>query len=69
MGNKKFDIRNKMGEDLFQRIYEFIKFNRRKGTDEALMHDKIKDMVNGDKRMLSLCFELDGLVFIEILNE
>lgn len=63
MGNKKFELQSKMGEDLYQRVYEFIKFNRRKGTDEQLMLAKVKEMVGGDKKTMSLCFELDGLVF------
>jgi len=58
-----------MGADLFQKVYEFLKFNRRKGTDEAQIYAKIKDMVGGNKSTLSLCFELDGIVFMEILKE
>jgi len=50
-------------------VYEFLKFNRRKGTDEALIHAKIKDMVGGHKSTLSLCFELDVIVYMEILKE
>jgi hypothetical protein len=58
-----------MGADLFQKVYEFLKFNRRKGTDEALIHSKIKDMVGGNKAMMSQCFELDVIVFMEIQRE
>lgn len=58
---------NGLGPELYQKIYEFLKFNRRKGTDEEYMHSKIKGMVNGDKRLLSLCFELDTVVFQELL--
>lgn len=58
-----------MGSDLFQKVYEFLKFNRRKQTDEALIFSKIKDMVGGNKALMSKCFELDGIVFMEIQKE
>ena len=42
-----------MGPELYQKVYEFLKFNRRKGTDEALIHAKIKDMVGGNRNLMS----------------
>lgn len=62
-------ILNEMGADLYQKVYEFLKFNRRKGTDEALIFAKIKDMVGGNRSMMSHCFVLDGIVFMEIQKE
>lgn len=62
-------IQNALGRDLYQKVYEFLKFNRRKGTDEALITGKIKEMVGGDRAMMSHCFVLDGIVFMEILKE
>ena len=53
VGNKKHMIMSTMGPELYQKVYEFLKFNRRKGTDEALIHAKIKDMVGGNKNLMS----------------
>jgi hypothetical protein len=60
---------NALGEDLYRRVYEFLKFNRRKETDEYIIHSEIKRMVNGDKKLLTHCFNLDGIVFMEIMKE
>ncbi len=58
---------NALGPELYNKVYEFLKYHRRKGTDEAYMHGEIKKMVNGDKRLLNHCFNLDGIVFMELL--
>ena len=60
---------NALGENLYRRVYEFLKFNRRKGTSEALIHSEIKNMVNGDRRLMNHCFNLDGIVFMELMKE
>ncbi len=56
-----------LGPELYQKIYEFLKYNRRKGTNEEYMHSKIIEIVHGDRRLLSLCFELDTVVYQELL--
>lgn len=30
---------------------------------------EVKKMVNGDKKLMSLCFNLDGIVFMELLQK
>eukprot|EP00347_Sterkiella_histriomuscorum_P014193 403361812 len=69
VGNKKQYIMNGLGQDVYQRMYEFLKFNRRKGTNEEDLYRNIRQMLNNDRRMLTLVFELDGLVFMELQNE
>jgi hypothetical protein len=54
-----------MGESLFNRVYEFIKYHRMRGTDEAVMHNELKHMVGGNKVLMSHCFNLDIIVFME----
>jgi hypothetical protein len=54
---------------MYKKVYEFLKFNRRKGTDEALIHQEIKRMVGGDKKLMNHCFNLDGIIFMELLRE
>lgn len=40
---------NALGPDLYNHVYEFLKYHRRKGTDEAVMHAEIKSIVGGNK--------------------
>jgi hypothetical protein len=69
IGNNRLIIMNALGEDLYKRVYEFLKFNRRKGTNEAHIHSEIKNMVGGDRRLMNHCFNLDGIVFMELMKE
>ena len=69
VGNNKLVIQHTLGDELYKRVYEFLKFNRRKGTDESHIHSEIKKMVGGDKRLMNQCFNLDGIVFMELLKE
>jgi hypothetical protein len=65
-GNQRLQIKNALGDELYMMAYEFIKYHRRKGTDEAVMHAELKKMVGGDKRLMNFCFNLDGIVFLEL---
>lgn len=67
MGNQKQIIANALGSDLYNKVYEFLKYHRRRGTDESVMHAEIKKMVYGDRKLLNHCFNLDGIVFMELL--
>ena len=69
MGNNKYNVQKALGEDLFYQVYDFLKYNRRKGTDEVRIHQELKKMVGGDKRLMTHCFNLDGIVFMELLKE
>lgn len=68
LGNNKSIIMSALGEDLFNRVYEFLKYHRRRGTDEAQMHSEIKQMVGGNRVLMNHCFNLDGIVFMEIMQ-
>ena len=59
-----------LGPDLYNRVYEFLKTNRSGAgiPNEEMMHGEIKKMVSGDKRLMTICFNLDGIVFMEILQ-
>jgi len=56
MGNNKQQILNALGPELYKTVYDFIKYHRRKGTDERIMHSEIKNMVNGSKSLMNYCF-------------
>lgn len=68
MGNSKLVIMKALGKDLFDCVYEFLKYHRRKGTDEAIMHREIKNMVGGNRALMNHCFNLDGIVFMELIQ-
>ena len=57
-----------LGPDLYNHVYEFLKYHRRKGTDEAMMHAEIKNIVGGDKRLMNVCFNLDLIVYMELMQ-
>jgi hypothetical protein len=54
---------------LYKNVYEFLKFNIRKGTDEGVIHAEIKKMVGGDKAKMNHCFNLNCILFMELLKE
>ena len=55
---------------MYKKVYEFLKFNRRKeNVDNGLIQTEIKKMVGGDKAKMNHCFNLDGIVFMEIIRE
>ncbi len=60
---------NVLGKELFETVYAFLKHHRMKETEERVMHEELKKMVSGNKQKLSAIFQLDGLVFMEILNK
>ena len=68
MSNNKLQIKQALGDQLYNHVYDFLKYHRRKGTDEKWMHAEIKNMVNGNRLLLNHCFNLDGIVFMELLN-
>ena len=44
-----------LGEDLFNNVYEFLKYHRRKGTEESKMIAELKYMVGGNRVLMSHC--------------
>jgi len=49
-------------------VYEFLKFHRAKGTDEAIMIQELKRIVGGDRVKMSHCQNLDGIVYMEMIK-
>ena len=68
MSNNKQIIHDALGKELYANVYEFLKFHRKKGTDEAKMHQEIKFMVNNNKQLMNHCFNLDCIVFMELMQ-
>ena len=66
---QKLKLMNQMGPELYHRVYTFMVIQRSNAsTNEKEMFEELKRMVGGDKRLLSLCFNLDGIIFQEILH-
>ena len=68
VGDGKKIIEEHLGTALFNKVYEFLKYHRQKGTDEAKMYAQLKLMVGNNKMYMNHCFKLDGIVFMEILR-
>lgn len=58
-----------LGPQLFKSAYEYIKFSRLKNADEQVMQQELKRLVKGEKKLYDLCFQLDGIVFLELMKE
>jgi hypothetical protein len=70
VSQQKLKLMQQMGPDLYQRVYTFMAGQRASSpaTNEQAMYDELKRIVGGDKKLLSLCFSLDGIIFQEILQ-
>ena len=55
MGNNKLNIKRALGDELFTQVYDFLKYHRRKNTDESIMIAQLKQMVGGNRMLLSNC--------------
>lgn len=55
LGNNKTIIQSALGTELFTNVYEFLKYHRRKGTDEMKMIAELKNMVGGNRVLMSHC--------------
>ena len=57
MITQKDQIKNKLGPKLFQSVYEFLWFHRSQtNLDEGMMHEELKEMVNGNKFLMNAIF-------------
>lgn len=62
------EIRNKLGPKMFSEIYSLLMHYRSKdNTDEGEMYEQVKKMIGANKYLMTVIFQLDGLVFREIL--
>lgn len=68
MSKQKLGIMNALGPDLYHKVYSFMVRQRAcADLNEQAMYDQLKVMVGGDKRLMSQCFNLDGIIFMELL--
>ena len=69
MGNNKLQIQSALGEELFNHVYDFLKYHRRKGTEESQIYSELKNMVGGNRQKMNHIFNLDGIVFMEMMQK
>jgi hypothetical protein len=58
---------SKVGEKMFQEVYDYLSYHRRKKTPESKIQKHLRD--NYDKGVLSVIFDVDQLVFMELGNQ
>lgn len=66
---KKDQIMKDLGEDLYEKVYTILKRERKNGTEDRVIHKKLRKHVpHSNSKMISKCFDLDQIVFMEILR-
>lgn len=68
MQNNKTQIKQALGVELYEKVYSFLKEERRKETDDRKIQQRLRKMLPKDKRMLSKCSDLDQIVVMELLR-
>lgn len=66
---KKDQIKKDLGEELYEKVYSILKRERKNGTEDRVIHKKLRKIVpHSNGKMISKCFDLDQIVFMEILR-
>lgn len=67
--NSKSLIESALGTELYTKVYKFLRSERLSGTEDPKIHKQLRKMIpSGNNKMLSKCFDLDQIVFMEILK-
>lgn len=67
--NSKSLIEGALGTELYTKVYKFLRTERENGTEDPKIHKQLRKMIpSGNNKMLSKCFDLDQIVFMEILK-
>ena len=70
LSKNKLQIMQCLGEDLYYQVYELLRTERKKETTDKDVYRKLKKIIPaGNKEVTSKCFELDQIVFMDILKE
>ena len=64
---KKEELREKMGNDVFDYYYNFLSKKRQDpSTDEAKLRSQLNEWIGTNKTLKNLIFELEQVIFKEI---
>lgn len=64
-GSQKSEIRNALGDQLYNEVSTLLRKNRKKGIDEMETQKMVRKIVKGDKIKQDLCFQLDLIIYKE----
>lgn len=68
MEKSKAQIKAALGKDLYDKVYKFIRAEREKQTPENKIMKKLHHMIPKENKILSKWFELDQLIYMEIVR-
>ena len=57
-----------MGPELFDYIYQYLQSNRRLGTDDVIIQKELKRLAGKNKDKMDAFFQLDQVIYMEIIN-
>ena len=67
---RKQDLKEKMGEDIFNYYYDFLHDQRHNpNTDEAKLRAQLNEWIGNNKTLKNLIFEMEQLIFKEMQAE
>lgn len=70
MGGLKENLRSQLGKDKFDELYALLRKHRSNPhCIEDEVYEDVKKCVGTNKYLLTLVFQLDGIVFREVLAE
>ena len=70
MDRQKANIRNKLGPKKYDELYQFLMYHRSQGaSDDDMLYEELKERVNYNKYLMTLVFQLDGIVNRELISQ
>lgn len=67
---KKEEMKQKMGEDVFEYYYQFLYEQRHNpNTDEAKLRAQLNEWIGNNRDLRNLIFEMEQLIFKEMQAE
>lgn len=67
--NKKNQIEGVLGSKVYSKVYKFLINERKENTPDSQIYKKLRKMIGSDnQKALKVCFDLDQIVFYEIMK-
>jgi|694.fasta_scaffold103088_1 hypothetical protein len=66
--NHKENLKESLGEENYEKVYQMLwKYRSNPDASDLELYDEVKKTVGNNKVMLTLAFQLDAVVFREVL--
>jgi len=65
LSQQKEQIRKKMGNEMFERVYKVLKMHKLADTDYGQISKDLKAVFGKNREVRQLCFSLEQIVFVE----